>query len=349
MDEQFIQTQILTLKRCHDLWVTLAAPSISEDLTPYGLPGMSRASITNSFLMLVSRLEKTNVEDLEATNPFLIQTIAQNFPSWSGPIEGWINSVPSNPAGHLPNLVSHLNTMWSQLNLYEIQVSLPELQKAADEVESLNSQSAVLLKEMVGNSTSLEAKKIEIIGQCEEILKKAEESLAAAARTGLAASFSNRSSEYDWPRRGWFFVFISSLIGLVLVSVNFIYPTLNTLNGVDRLLHLITELPLTLPFIWLSWFSALRFSQLGRFKEDYKFKVAAALALDGYRKQAEDISPALLEKLLDIAITNFGENPLRLMTRDSAKDAHPLAGLLDEKLIKEVFVSAIKSSNKNNT
>ena len=346
MDQHFIQTQILVIKRCHDLWVTSAAPSISEDLTSYGLPAMSRTSVTNSFLMLISRLEKTNVEDLETTNPFLIQTIAQNFTSWSTPIEGWINSVPSNPAGHIQNIVSHLNTMWSQLNLYEIQPSLPELHKTADEVDSLKSRSAELLKEMLGNSTSLEAKKNEIIGQCEDVLTRAEESLAAAARTGLAASFSKRSLEYDWPRRGWFVVFISSLIGLVLISINFIYPTLNTLNGVDRLVHLITEIPLTLPFVWLSWFSALRFSQLGRFKEDYKFKVAAALALDGYRKQAEDISPALLEKLLDIAITNFGENPLRLMNRDSAKDAHPLAGLLDEKLIKEVFVSAIKTSNK---
>ena len=114
-------------------------------------------------------------------------------------------------------------------------------------------------------------------------------------------------------------------------------PPIKDERGIERLYYFLTDIPLTLPFIWFAWFSALRFSQLGRLKEDYKFKVATALALDGYRKQAEDLSPTLQEKLLDLAVTNFGENPLRLMTKDSAKDAHPLAGVIDDKTLIEVI------------
>ena len=156
-------------------------------------------------------------------------------------------------------------------------------------------------------------------------------SLAAAARKGLAVSFEQRSAEYDDPRAGWLLGFVISLIAVVTITSQIILPEVKEIKGINRLYYVLTDAPLILSFIWFAWFSALRFSQLGRLKEDYKFKVAAALALDGYRKQAEGLSKELEAKLLDLAIVNFGQNPLRLLTKESAKDAHSLAGIIDEK------------------
>ncbi len=170
--------------------------------------------------------------------------------------------------------------------------------------------------------------------------------LAAASRAGMAASFSARAKEYIWPRRLWLILFIVSLVGVFTMAQLFIIPAIKDKDGVNRLLYFITELPLTLPLVWLAWFSALRFSQLGRLSEDYAFKIATALSLDGYRKQAEEVNSELQEKLLDLAITNFGENPLRLMTKDSARDAHPLAGVIDEKTLNEIVKSAFSALAK---
>ena len=111
----------------------------------------------------------------------------------------------------------------------------------------------------------------------------------------------------------------------------------------ERLIQLLSELPLTAPFIWLAWISILRYSQLSRLREDYEFKVASALALDGYLKQAEEINSALRQALLEQAMKTFSENPLRLLSKDIAKDAHPLISMLDDKSLKDIVQAGIKT------
>lgn len=199
------------------------------------------------------------------------------------------------------------------------------------------------LIEVTGKILEFEEKRDVIITKCDQNLTEATSRLYAASRAGMATSFSARTEEYIWPRRFWSGSFVFSLIGIFGVAYCFIIPEISELEGVSRFFHFITEFPLTLPFIWLAWFSALRFSQLGRLSEDYAFKVATVLSLYGYRKQADEVKPELEEKLLDLGITNFGENPLRLMTKDSAKDTYPLAGALDEKTLNDIVKSALKA------
>ena len=200
-----------------------------------------------------------------------------------------------------------------------------------------------ILKAVTEKIPEIEEKRDAIIKQCDEIVAKATQSLAAAARSGMATSFSNQASEYNKPRTAWFCTFAASLIAIIVIGGWFLHNLPADTKGFDRLYYFLTEAPITLPFMWLTWFSAIRFSQLRRLKEDYKFKVVTALSLDGYRKQAEGLSKHLEEKLLDLAIINFGENPLRLMTKDSAKDAHPLAGVLNEKTIVELIRERLKA------
>ncbi len=412
MNESFIDSQILILERCQASWNSNAMPALAEDLSAYGIPGMTKTAIANSFPMVISRLNNIKKTPLEQSNPFLIQTITQNFPSWTGPLEAWVATASSSPQSCIPNIVSHLNAMWSQLNTFSGEPSADELKKLTSEIKRLQSEANILLKlntnlnkrkgeldealtnakklskeskslldETVRSKATIEAdaavagshratietdkaaatellgilkattasipefekNRDEITRKCDEILAEAKIRLDASSKVGMAVSFSDQAKAYVWPRRIWLVSFVSSLLGIVLVAKCYILPEILGKEGAERLFHFLTDLPLTLPFIWLAWFSALRFSQLGRLREDYAFKVATALSLDAYRKQAEGLSHVLEEKLLDLAITNFGENPLRLMTKDSAKDAHPLAGIIDENSWSEILKEGIKS------
>ncbi len=410
MYENLIDPQIQILERCQVAWDNMM-PSLPEDLTPYGSQGLTKSWIKKSFEIIIAKLNHIKMQSPEDVNPFLIQSITQNFPSWTPPLESWIASAPST----VPNIASHLNAMFAQFQAHYIapiepakvefekltsenkrlQVEVKELLKLTanltkkkDDLTDALTQSKKLSKEFkdlveeVQKSKTLiesdalivlahregivsdkietdaqlkslkvvteklpefEQKREAITKQCDEILAEAKDRLDAASRAAMAGSFSDRAREYRRPRRFWLTAFVLSLSGIFGVAFCFILPELIKLEGSYRFLHFITDIPLTLPFIWLAWFSALRFSQLGRLTEDYAFKVATALSLDGYRKQAAEVNPALAEKLLDLAITNFGENPLRLLTKDSAKDAHPLAGIIDEKGWGEVLKEGLQS------
>lgn len=340
MYENIIDPQVQILERCQVAWDN-AMPNLPDDLSPY-VPSLTKFAVKKSFVMLIDRLNRIKLQSEEDVSPFAVQTIVQNFPSWTTPMEAWIASGVSN----VPSVYSHLNTMWSQLNAFDSESKAPNInaiQELVSGIKTSQGEAAALVKGIVEKVSEFEGNRDEILEQCRKIVVKAEESLAAAARAGMASSFEKRAIEYDGPRERWFIMFLMSLAAIVFIAAKYILPSIEKTVGIERLYYFLTEIPLTLPFIWLAWFSALRFSQLGRLKEDYKFKVATALALDGYRKQAEDLSPALQEKLLDLAVTNFGENPLRLMTKESAKDAHPLAGLFDKKDVSEIFMEGLKS------
>lgn len=292
--------------------------------------------------MIIAKLKSIRAQSSEDASPFLIQTLSQSFTSWTTPLEGWIATSP----GNTPSIYSHLNAMWSQLNTFDNVPNIPNVegvQRLVGEIKRLEVIASTHVKAIVERDTEFEGKRGIVFGQCDQIIAKATDSLAAAARADLASSFERRAAEYDEPREGWLFAFLISLAAVFFIAIYYILPGIKDIMGLDRLYYVLSDIPLTLPLIWLAWFSALRFSQLGRLKEDYKFKVATALALDGYRKQAEGLSKDLEEKLLDLAIANFGENPLRLMTKESAKDVHPLAGIIDEKTWSEILKSGIQS------
>lgn len=148
-----------------------------------------------------------------------------------------------------------------------------------------------------------------------EQVEKVKSTLEAAERVGLAKSFSTRKDELSKQTSLWVALLILSVLGLFLVGVCIIHPDLKGITGTERLIALVTELPLTVPFIWIAWYSASHLGYTLRVSEDYSFKVASALALDGYKKEAS-IDKDLEKKLLDGAIGNFSENPIRIYSKN---------------------------------
>ena len=84
MYENLIDPQIQILERCKIAWDGMT--STPEDLSPY-VPGLVKSDITRSFPMIITKLNNIKAQSSEDVSPFLLQTISQNFPSWTTPLE----------------------------------------------------------------------------------------------------------------------------------------------------------------------------------------------------------------------------------------------------------------------
>ena len=72
------------------------------------------------------------------------------------------------------------------------------------------------------------------------------------------------------------------------------------------------RLALTAPFIWLGWFSARQHGFTSRLREDYAYKEASAKSFEGYKRESKEVDEEMLKKLLEQAIDNLGDNPIRI-------------------------------------
>lgn len=181
---------------------------------------------------------------------------------------------------------------------------------------------------------------------------EARESVAKALRDlssqGLAHSFQQRRDHLNNERRTWMLAFVGAIVILAAISIalvvelpDFKYETL--------LVSALRRLATAAPFIWLGWYAAKQISRVSRAQEDYAYKAASALAFQSYKDEVS-ADPTLHTRLLELAITTFGENPVRLQIETKQEAVSPLEDVLSkakpEKLT-ELLVSALtRSINK---
>lgn len=181
--------------------------------------------------------------------------------------------------------------------------------------------------------------------------KTVKDLLGDANRAGLAASFKNRKDELEKPLKGWLYLFAASVIGLVIMGGIFLAPLLA--DGTDTtVVHGVKweELPIRLalvsPLIWLGWFAAKQYGYTARLREDYAYKEASAMSFEGYKREASESSAEMLEKLMDVSINNFSDNPIRIYS-GAGNHASPLHELLDKspdsKKLAEEFMAYVAS------
>ncbi len=75
-------------------------------------------------------------------------------------------------------------------------------------------------------------------------------------------------------------------------------------------------MPVLLPAIWFTWFSARRYSYAERIQEDYANKEASARAFEGYKKQMRTVGlesdDEMLKLLCARAIEIYSKDPQRI-------------------------------------
>lgn len=178
----------------------------------------------------------------------------------------------------------------------------------------------------------------ELFAQFEGYRQKVDGLLGDTNRVTMAASFITRKAELNWPLGLWVGVFILSIIGLVSISAYYLIPSLSAGKWEEAFVHL----PLTAPLIWLGWFSAKQYGYTVRLREDYAYKVASAMAFEGYKREAEETDDELKKKLLDTAINNLSDNPLRVYSGHE-NHASPLHEILERSLKDEKLMDLFKT------
>lgn len=158
------------------------------------------------------------------------------------------------------------------------------------------------------------AKGLELSGkQHSELLEKINLALEDANRIGMASSFKARKDELRGQQSIWTVVFLTAIGAIVAMVWHFVLPTLTQLQkGAGDWTHLVAELGLVTPLIWLGWFAAKQYGYTSRIREDYAFKSAAAMAYEGHKKAARESDQKLEQVLLEFALFNMSQNPIRL-------------------------------------
>lgn len=228
-------------------------------------------------------------------------------------------------------------------NLAKIEESNEKAAESLQEIIEDQTKSTELLKEIEDNVQKVEAhekdiqdlvvgftnlksvlsaqkiKQAELFAEFEAYRDKIDGLLGDANRTGMAASFTSRRKWLIAPLSGWLALFGVSIIGLLYMGGTYIAPLLDP-SKTFTWEQLPMRLAMTAPFIWLGWFSARQHGFTSRLREDYAYKEASAKSFEGYKREAKEVDEEMLKKLLEQAIKNLGDNPIRVY---DGHDNHP--------------------------
>ncbi|MDX7844640.1 hypothetical protein [Aeromonas caviae] len=161
--------------------------------------------------------------------------------------------------------------------------------------------------------------------------------LQMANQHGMASSFKKRHDDLKWPEYRWIALFASSLIALTILGgffVEFVFSKSDI-----KFAEVISRSIISIPLVWLAWFSAKQYSHINRLREDYAYKVAVAMAYHGYKDEAGKVDSEMSGKLLENIIIHFADNPVRLYRNDNSVSI--IESLIKNNKISEV-VTAIR-------
>lgn len=155
-----------------------------------------------------------------------------------------------------------------------------------------------------------------IIEELDSEKEKIKDILGDANRASMAQSFLARKTELDTPIKN------SALwrnIGLVAMSIIiFIILLLEWNQNSFDYFRFFSRLPVVMPLLWLVWSNSQRNNHLVRVQEEYAYKAAVAIAFEGYQRKVDEINDVDLKKLLlELSVTNMGNNPVNLFDKNT--------------------------------
>jgi hypothetical protein len=206
-----------------------------------------------------------------------------------------------------------------------------DLKQHTETLESLIESSQTTLDEITKQKTAADKQ----IATGTELLANANAQLTKALqdinRQGLAGAFAGQAAVVAGERKKWVGAFGISIAWLIYVAYRIVDFTPG--NGTPPFdpMTFLRGLPLAAPAIWLGWLSARQIGILARIQQDYAYKASTAVAFEGYKKEVASANDqALSKQLLETAVTNFGENPVRLYDKKSDDHGHPIETLVEK-------------------
>lgn len=210
--------------------------------------------------------------------------------------------------------------------------SRTRLEKEIEKIEKQNIKSNEIISNIMTSQESINKQKDHI-----------QEIIDDAHRASMAGSFKTRKEELDKPIKTSGIIMTCALVAIGIISFALLYASGLT-KDIFNWSAFLTKLPVIAPLIWIAWANNKKHDYLMRIREDYAFKYASAMAFEGYRKQVQDTDPALELRLLQLAVENMGQNPIRLF--DKKIQTTPFNELLSN--ASEAFEKisrSVKSSN----
>lgn len=156
--------------------------------------------------------------------------------------------------------------------------------------------------------------------QADEQLETIKALLPGATSAGLASAFDARAGTFKAPQRRWQWIFVGSLVGLILLGVTGIWHALTatTVLSYDELFRLwLTRLPVAGALLWLTLHAARESALAKRLEEDYGYKSAIASSFEGFNLQMSKIGESApvgspLERLCTDTLTTIANPPGRI-------------------------------------
>lgn len=206
--------------------------------------------------------------------------------------------------------------------------SIAQIASAHLQVEELKRKADTRESDLEARVVKADESVLKTKNQADSAFEAVQKALRAVRDQGLAAAFQSRSDKLRGERRLWTLVFVGALAILCALATIFAIDLVD-FTYEKLIVSLLRKLALAAPTIWLGWYSAKQVSRVALVQEDYEYKAATALAFQSYKEEAKlGADPELLAKLLNIAISTFGDNPVRLYSDSRAETVSPMEDLL---------------------
>lgn len=154
--------------------------------------------------------------------------------------------------------------------------------------------------------------------QCKAQLQTITELLPGATSAGLAFAFDSRRKTFTEPSKRWQWLFVGSLVALVVLAGTGFYSAQHSDATYDTLWRLwLARLPIAAALVWLALHAARESALAKRLEEDYGYKAAIAASFLGFNEQmskiAEKVKPDTpLAKLCGDTLETIGSPPGRI-------------------------------------
>jgi len=229
-----------------------------------------------------AKVEESNTNLTSLINQFMtaaneIETTSKNVTEWEENIESCETSITENKE--------------------KILGLLEELDKAKELYAEHQSEIDLLIETQKTVTSTNESHQKEI-----------KATLEGASKKGLAGSFYTRKRELRRNQILWGIGTVGSIILLMFISYQLIKPIIEN-PELFNLYTYLARLPIFGALIWLGWFCTKQFGFTSRIMEEYSFKYAIAMAFEGYKKEALEVNPDLLENLLKLTLNSVATSP----------------------------------------